>query len=202
MANHALQLTIIRSISITMAVMSSIKFYGALKKDLKHHKPLAKFLAFKLIVGLSFIQGIIFQILRSTGALKESSTMTYADVNFGIDTLTTCVIMVPFSIFFHYAYDVSPYDLNKPRMLPLSEIPPQYGGDGEITPFNQSRHMAEQQEGARYYGGVLGWKAWLRVFDPREIGRAIVFAFTMRAQAQGMSRQVVGVQRGRGGRRY
>ncbi|KIW25578.1 uncharacterized protein PV07_08744 [Cladophialophora immunda] len=52
--------------------------------------------------------------------------MSYADVNFGIDTMTTCILTVPFAIFFHYAYDVSPYDITKPRMLPLSEIPPQY----------------------------------------------------------------------------
>ncbi len=108
--------------------------------------------------------------------------------------------MVPFSVFFHYAYDVAPYDLTKPRMLPLSDIPPQYGGaggDAENQPFNQSRHMGmANEEGGQYYGGVLGVKAWIRVFDPREIGRAIVFAFTMRAQAAKMQRQVVGVQQG------
>ncbi|KAJ9607998.1 hypothetical protein H2200_008077 [Cladophialophora chaetospira] len=190
-------LTTIRSISISIAVLSCIKFYGALKKDLKHHKPLAKFLSFKLIVGLSFIQSIIFTILRSTHTLKESSTLTYADVNFGIDTMTTCIIMVPFSIFFHYSYNVAPYDLTKPRMLPLSEAPPQYAG--ENVPFNEARHMAHE-EGGRYYGGFLGIKAWVMVFDPREILRAIVFAFTMRNQAGRMEREVVGVkdQDGRG----
>jgi hypothetical protein len=46
------------NISISVAVLSVVKFYTALKKDLKHHKPLAKLLAFKLIVGLTFLEGV------------------------------------------------------------------------------------------------------------------------------------------------
>ncbi|OQU98388.1 hypothetical protein CLAIMM_04183 [Cladophialophora immunda] len=197
-------LTIINGISIGVAVTSCIAFYNALKKDMKHHKPLAKFLAFKLIIGLSFLQDIIFTILRSTGTLKQSSTMTYADVNFGIDTMTTCILMVPFAVFFHYAYDVSPYDITKPRMLPLSEIPPQYidearssqealtGRSGSPDSFNQHRHIGHET-GGQYYGGALGVKAWATLPDVREILKAIHFAFTMRTTAKRMNRQVVGV---------
>ncbi|EXJ71796.1 uncharacterized protein A1O5_05606 [Cladophialophora psammophila CBS 110553] len=199
-----LWLTIIHNISITVAVTSCIRFYNALKKDLKHHKPLAKFLSFKLIIGLSFIQDIVFTILRSTSTLKPSSTMTYADVNFGIDTMTTCILMVPFAVFFHVSYDVAPYDITKPRLLPLSEIPPQYIGDprssqealtgqnGSQEPFNLHRHIANET-GGQYYGGALGIKAWATVPDPREILRAIHFAFTMRTTARRMNREVVGV---------
>jgi hypothetical protein len=121
--------------------------------------------------------------------------MTYADVNFGFETMATCILMVPFSIFFHYAYNVAPYDLRKPKMLPLSEIPPMYlGADaGENEAFNQSRHMAprDDHEG-QYYGGFLGWKAWIHVLDPREILQALVFAFTMRKEANRRKRPVSG----------
>lgn len=41
-----------------MAVLAVIQFYNALKKDLKHHKPLAKFLAFKLIIFVTFLQKV------------------------------------------------------------------------------------------------------------------------------------------------
>ncbi|KAH0844673.1 hypothetical protein AYO21_02004 [Fonsecaea monophora] len=197
-------LTIIHNISVFIAVTSCIKFYNALKKDMKHHKPLAKFLSFKLIIGLSVIQEIIFTILRSTSVLKESSTMTYADVNFGIETMTTCILMVPFSVYFHYSYDVSPYDITKPRMLPLSEIPPEYiddsrssqegltGRNGSQESFNQHRHMAHET-GGQYYGGRFGVKAWATVVDLREILKAIQFSFTMRTTAKRMNRKVVGV---------
>lgn len=57
-ANSSLQLTVIRTISLVMAVVAVIKFYQALKTDLKHHRPLVKFLCFKLIVGLTFLLGV------------------------------------------------------------------------------------------------------------------------------------------------
>ena len=52
------QLNIIHNISIAFAVLACIRFYGALKKDIKHHRPLAKFLAFKLIVGITFLEQV------------------------------------------------------------------------------------------------------------------------------------------------
>jgi hypothetical protein len=117
-------------------------------------------------------------------------------VNFGFDVMATCITMVPFALFFHYAYDVSPYDLTKPRMLPISEMPPQYMGGssdsqaglGAATAFNEHRHLGTST-GGEYHGGFLGYKAWLTVLDPREIIRAIVFAFTMSSQAQKLQSQ-------------
>jgi hypothetical protein len=52
------QLSIVSNISVSIAVTAAVKFYAALKKDLKHHKPLAKFIAFKLIIFLTFLQSV------------------------------------------------------------------------------------------------------------------------------------------------
>ncbi|KAJ5726796.1 hypothetical protein N7493_005823 [Penicillium malachiteum] len=104
-----LWLTIISTASIGFAVMAALNFYRTLKTYLSGHQPLAKLLAFKLIVGLSFLESIIFTILRTTNTLKSSSTLSYADANIGIPSLVICLQMVFFALFFPYAYRVSPY---------------------------------------------------------------------------------------------
>ncbi|KAE8391678.1 hypothetical protein BDV23DRAFT_182266 [Aspergillus alliaceus] len=108
-------------ISTALAVTSVINSYSALKQNLTSHQSLAKLLLFKLIVGLSFIEKIIFMILRSTGFLKESPTLSYADVNIGIPNMVSCVQMVPFALFFPYAWNVAPYFISRQNLaLPAS----------------------------------------------------------------------------------
>ena len=51
-------LRLIMSISLGLSVMSILKFYQLLKSDLAHHRPLAKLIAFKAIVFLTFVQGV------------------------------------------------------------------------------------------------------------------------------------------------
>ncbi|RVX67899.1 hypothetical protein B0A52_08504 [Exophiala mesophila] len=195
-----LWLSIISNISVAIALTSVLRFYGALKKDLKHHKPLAKLVAFKLIIFLSFVQSIIFQILRSQSVLNETSTLTYADVNIGIQTMIICIEMVPISLYFHYAYDVKAYDITQARPLPISDISgsrfaqadleanPQLrstminGLEGQ-APTEHTKQLYAKHADARYYGGFLGLRAWASVPDPREIIRAIRFAFVMRSEA-------------------
>lgn len=223
------------NISVAVAVIAVLQFYTALKKDLKHHKPLAKFLAFKLIIFITFVQKvchsslsflpvfpyqsqcttltvsccpvqIIFWILHSTNVLKETSKFTFADINMGLQTMLICIEMVPFSIFFHWAYDVAAYDLTKARPLPLSDIT---SGNVNNIEAGHAHHGAQsnlpkpmQRAGQEqythyknvndaYHGGPLGIKAWVSLLDPREIIRAIRFAFVMRSEASKMNRDVL-----------
>lgn len=50
-----LWLDIIHNVSLTLAIMSCLRLYGALKGRLAHHKPLAKLGAFKLLVAITGI---------------------------------------------------------------------------------------------------------------------------------------------------
>ncbi|KAL2832194.1 organic solute transporter Ostalpha-domain-containing protein [Aspergillus pseudoustus] len=102
-------LTIIAIISVASAVISILVFYKGLKTHLQAHKSLTKLLAFKLIVGLAFLEKIIFTILHSTSALHPSATLSQADTEIGIPHLVICIQMVPFALFFPYAYSVVPY---------------------------------------------------------------------------------------------
>ncbi|KAA8648645.1 hypothetical protein EYZ11_010637 [Aspergillus tanneri] len=195
-------LTVIIEISTALAVTSVIKFYGALKQHLASHQPLAKLLSFKLIVGLSFIEKIIFMILRSTDILKESPTLSYADVNIGIPNMVICVQMVPFALFFPYAWNVAPYFLSRQNLaLPASENQNQsrYGTD---TTYYHKGPGNENDILAQYKGGPLGARAWLGLLSPMEILRAIKFAFNMstelRNQNRGMSNYGIGLESARG----
>ncbi|PYH40715.1 OSTA/TMEM184 family protein [Aspergillus saccharolyticus JOP 1030-1] len=159
-----LWITIFINLSLISAVIAVLKFYKSFKSQLKSHQPLAKLLAFKLIVGLSFLERIIFFALRATDVLKPDDQLTYADVNIGIPTMVICLQMVPFALFFHYAYSVRPYIIR--RTLPAMEA--------SVNPA----YSAVSDE-RRYQGGPLGVRAWLAMLDLREIAGAIRFAFTM-----------------------
>lgn len=54
------KLTVVSTVSVAAAVMSVLNFYRALSTHLSGHQPLAKLLAFKLIVGLSFLERVSF----------------------------------------------------------------------------------------------------------------------------------------------
>jgi hypothetical protein len=125
----------------------------------------------------------------------------------GIETMLVCIEMVPFSIFFHWAYDVAAYDLSKARPLPLSDIASGSGSsrtsveEGNAGYEHQSRlvqPMKQSNQGNRYnngtgayHGGPLGIKAWVGLLDPREIIHAIQFSFVMRSEASKMNRNVL-----------
>ncbi|KAK5565439.1 hypothetical protein LTR43_009024 [Exophiala xenobiotica] len=180
------------NISISVAVLSVVKFYTALKKDLKHHKPLAKLLAFKLIVGLTFLEGIIFWILRSTHVLKETSHLTYADVNFGIQTMLVCIQMVPFSIFFHWAYDAGAQPKPAPDAQSAMQQQQQHQQQQQQQQYDNN-HLPEHELSGGYYGGPVGVRALLTIFNPMEVVRAISFGFSMRSESKRMNREVIGV---------
>lgn len=127
----------------------------------------------------------------------------------GIQTMLVCIEMVPFSIFFHWAYDVAAYDLSKARPLPLSDIASGRGGSSRTSAeegyagYDQSRlvqPMKQSNQGndfrfnngtGAYHGGPLGIKAWVGLLDPREIIHAIQFSFVMRSEASKMNRNVL-----------
>lgn len=82
--------------------------------------------------------------------------MSEADAVAGIPAMVNCLIMVPFSIFFHYAYDVGPYIID--------------------------RHLESGRRDARYLhyqGGFMGIRALTGMLNPGEMLGAIAFAFKM-----------------------
>jgi len=99
-------------ISITIALYGLFVFYTLTRQELKGRRPLAKFMAIKLIVFATFYQGFVFSILSKTGTIKASTYWTVDNVANGLSALCLTVEMVFFSSFMIWAYPVSEY---KPR---------------------------------------------------------------------------------------
>jgi hypothetical protein len=52
------QIILIQNSAVTVAIVSVIQFYARLAPEMAQHKPLAKLISFKLIVGVNFIQSV------------------------------------------------------------------------------------------------------------------------------------------------
>ncbi|KAJ5899346.1 hypothetical protein N7495_004090 [Penicillium taxi] len=150
-------LNIIQLISVFLAISSILRFYKNTKSYMQEQKPLTKLLAFKLIVGLVFLEKIIFTALETKNVLSTSSTMTYADLHIGLPTMIICIQMVPFAFFFHYAYGTGHYIIT-----------------GSSAPFQMSQQYiavdsnveSGEDHQRRYQGGPLGIYAWIALINP------------------------------------
>ncbi|KAJ5610094.1 hypothetical protein N7510_006813 [Penicillium lagena] len=156
-----LWLSIIQYVSLGLAVMAVFRFYFAKKSELQQYRVMLKLAAFKLIVLLTFVEKIIFQILRSTNLMTPTSKLAYSDVIIGIPMLVICLQMVPLSCLFAYAYRASPYKIKH------SDYMPTYSGsqNSAILP-------------PRYYGNVFSPKIWLMMLSPMDVIRAIRYSFS------------------------
>ncbi|KAJ0120224.1 hypothetical protein J7T55_001081 [Diaporthe amygdali] len=179
-----LWLDIIHNVSLTLAIMSCLRLYGALKSRLAHHKPLAKLAAFKLLVAITGIIQLIYWILRSISPspLKPTAYFSWSDDFIGIPVMVMALLTVPFSVFFHFAYDVKPYYLeNAGKHLPLAQADLESGSaSGSPAPASKpAPYTAVGAAGTRYQGGFLGIWAWLGMLNPSELISGFVFGFTM-----------------------
>lgn len=102
--------TIILNISVSMALYSLVLFYHVFAKELAPHKPLAKFLCIKGIVFFSFWQGIMLDVLASSGVIKSNHFwLDVEHIQEALQNVLVLVEMVFFSVIQQYAYHVSPY---------------------------------------------------------------------------------------------
>ncbi|XP_034678147.1 transmembrane protein 184C-like [Vitis riparia] len=102
--------TIILNISVSVALYSLVLFYHVFAKELKPHKPLAKFLCVKGIVFFCFWQGVLLDILMAMGMIKSHHFwLEVEQIEEALQNVMVCVEMVFFSIFQQYAFNVAPY---------------------------------------------------------------------------------------------
>lgn len=153
-------MVVVQNVSEAVAITTIILTFMATRKQLASHRPLAKLGAFKGIIFVTFSTGILFTILQSTGAMKPNKYLNYADIKVGIPTLTIVLLMVPFSIFFHYAYAYKFYVIGASHSLESGKI--------DIPGYRAS-----------YQGGFLGLNAYLAALNPLETISAIVFSFKL-----------------------
>jgi hypothetical protein len=147
-------MTIIRGASVTVAVISILRFTKQLRTPLKHHHVWLKLFAFKGIVFVSTVQTFVFSIVA--GQVEPTNTLSYNDIANTLPELLVCCEMVLFSVFFFFSYSHRPYILHKPGLE-----------DGHA--------MAPR----KYQGGFLGIKSLLSALNPMEILVGLTTAFRM-----------------------
>lgn len=122
-------------------------------------------------------------VLDSSGTLKPSDTMTYADINIGLPTLIICLQVVPFAFFFYHAYSIKPYTTLNASVKDT--------GDSQ-----QFLNIVDSEAGShfvkRYQGGPFGIHAWLALFNPMEFFQDIKSTFDMFRDSKMMQHKETG----------
>ncbi|KIK56471.1 hypothetical protein GYMLUDRAFT_47008 [Collybiopsis luxurians FD-317 M1] len=95
-------------VSISVALYGLFLFYGLTKDELAGRRPLAKFLAIKLIVMCTWYQSFVFTALegRVIHATQYWSETNIAD---GLNALAICIEMIFFACFMWWAYTPAAY---------------------------------------------------------------------------------------------
>ncbi|CAI7671214.1 unnamed protein product [Penicillium manginii] len=187
----ARQISVATSLSTGVAVNAIVQFYVNMKGYMAEHRPLLKLLAFKLIVGVIFLEKIIFMILSGTGVLKRVKSLTYIDIAMGLPTMVICVQMVPLALFVCYTYRTQPYEIsnNAPRTM----RPREYQALGDDADEALMSGFTK-----RYQGGWLGLHAWAVYLSPLtlfiDVREAYVMIHKARAAQKAHFKEQVPVQ--------
>lgn len=101
-------LAVIDFISISIALYGLVLFYSLTKEELEGRRPLAKFLAMKLIVIFTFYQSFLLSALAGK-AIHATKYWTATNVANGVNALATCIEMMFFAAFMLWAYSYKEY---------------------------------------------------------------------------------------------
>eukprot|EP00026_Physarum_polycephalum_P011252 Phypoly_transcript_11459.p1 GENE.Phypoly_transcript_11459~~Phypoly_transcript_11459.p1 ORF type:complete len:316 (+),score=47.81 Phypoly_transcript_11459:125-1072(+) len=97
-------ITIINSISVTIAMQGLLYMYHALAHDLEHIRPLMKLLCIKGVLFLSFWQGVIVSILAKVHIIHSTASYTVEEVETGLQDFLMCFEVVIVAIAHDIAY--------------------------------------------------------------------------------------------------
>ncbi|THV07774.1 DUF300-domain-containing protein [Dendrothele bispora CBS 962.96] len=116
-------ITVIVSISVTIAMYCLLQLYFPVSSYLTHTKPLLKLFAIKAVVFLTFWQATFLSVLTMFGIVKDTQYMTADDINIGIGALLETFEMMLFGFLHIRAFT---YRVYKPAYDPKSkdDLPP------------------------------------------------------------------------------
>ncbi|KAF7375876.1 hypothetical protein MSAN_00002000 [Mycena sanguinolenta] len=113
-------ITVIVSISVSIAMYCLIQLYLPISAFLAPQKPLLKLFAIKAVVFLTFWQSTFLSCLSLFGVVKNTTYMTADDINIGIAALLETFEMMLFAFLHLRAFSYKPY---KPFHDPRSKAP-------------------------------------------------------------------------------
>ncbi|KAH9846988.1 DUF300-domain-containing protein [Lenzites betulinus] len=115
-------ITIVVSISVSIAMYCLIQLYMAVKVELAPQKPLLKLFAIKAVVFLTFWQATFLSVLTLFGVVKDTPYMTADNINIGIGAILETFEMACFALLHIKAFSYKPYydpDAPTPRWRSL-----------------------------------------------------------------------------------
>ncbi|KIJ51346.1 hypothetical protein M422DRAFT_776620 [Sphaerobolus stellatus SS14] len=143
-------ITIIVSVSVSIAMYCLIQFYMAIAEQLAPHRPLLKLISIKAVVFLTFWQATFLSVLTLFNVVKDTPFMTADDINTGIATLIETFEMVIFGFLHVRAFTYKVYR------------PPNHTPKDQTSRWKSLGHALdirdlwrEIQEGSVYMGRTL-----------------------------------------------
>ncbi|KAI3618884.1 transmembrane protein 184c [Moniliophthora roreri] len=137
-------------VSISIALYGLLLFYGLTKEELSGRRPLAKFLAIKLIVMFTFYQSFVFSALEGK-VIKATEFWTESNISNGLNALAICIEMIFFSALMWWAYNVREYKTpgGKPTSIwkPLWDSPNFAGAFGIASGSHYSKPSTRMAAG-------------------------------------------------------
>ncbi|KAM5544184.1 hypothetical protein V8D89_001844 [Ganoderma adspersum] len=115
-------ITLVVSISVSVAMYCLIQVYMVVKVELAPHSPLLKLFAIKAVVFLTFWQATGLSLLTLFGLVKDTPYMTANNINIGIGALLETFEMALFACLHIKAFSYRPYvtdDYPTPRWRSL-----------------------------------------------------------------------------------
>ncbi|KAF9017509.1 DUF300-domain-containing protein [Hymenopellis radicata] len=102
-------LTVIVSISVTIAMYCLIQLYVVVSEELAPQRPLLKLFAIKAVVFLTFWQASLLSVLSMLSVIKDTKYMTAEDINIGIGALLETFEMMLFAFLHIRAFTYKVY---------------------------------------------------------------------------------------------
>eukprot|EP01084_Bolivina_argentea_P260193 439319_1 len=130
-------LTVIESISVSLAFYSLVTFYMVLYEPLQPFEPLSKFLCIKGVLFVSFWQSLVLAILSYYGVFHARGGWTSKNVSVGIQDMLLCVEMTVLSLVHFYAFTTKPY--KEGNIVPRSGnfLDDHFSHDSAVRDFNE-----------------------------------------------------------------
>ncbi|KJA20771.1 hypothetical protein HYPSUDRAFT_42863 [Hypholoma sublateritium FD-334 SS-4] len=130
-------ITIIMSISVTIAMYCLLQLYFPIAKDLAPHQPLLKLFSVKAVVFLTFWQATFLSMLSVFGIVKDTKYMTADDVNNAIAAILETFEMMLFAFLHIKAFTYKPYtQISKEGLCPSRS--PQWRSLGHAMDFRET----------------------------------------------------------------
>ncbi|RKO96399.1 hypothetical protein CAUPRSCDRAFT_306, partial [Caulochytrium protostelioides] len=104
LASPAFWLSAFYNISVCWSLYCLVQFYLQCEKDLKPYRPLPKFICVKIIIFLTYWQGLLISTLVWLGVIRGSGSYSVDAVVTVIQDLLLCLEMVPIALLHSHAF--------------------------------------------------------------------------------------------------